>query len=177
MKMNNLTDLYIDQLKDLHNAEKQLVQALPSMAKAATSADLKAGFTKHLEQTRTQVNRLDQIFSRHGITVGNKKCAAMEGLIKEGAEAMQIEGNENVRDAALIAAAQRVEHYEIAGYGTVRSYAKQLGHDNDLELLEMSLEEEEKTDQDLTKLAEGGILSSGINDKAMAGKANGSKSH
>lgn len=171
MNMNSLEDLYIDQLKDLHNAEKQLVQALPQMAQAASSPQLREGFTMHLEQTRTQVNRLDQIFSRHGISVGNKKCEAMEGLIKEGEEAIQLQGNHHVRDAALIAAAQRVEHYEIAGYGTVRSYAKQLGHKEDVALLEQSLNEEEKTDKQLSSLAEGGILSNGINDQAMAGQS------
>lgn len=171
MRMNNLEELYVDQLKDLHSAEKQLVQALPKMAQAATSSKLKEGFTTHLEQTRTQVNRLDQIFSRHGISAGGKMCEAMKGLIKEGEEAIQLQGNESVRDAALIAAAQRVEHYEIAGYGTVRAYAKQLGHSDDVTLLEQTLSEEEKTDKQLSTLAEGGILSDGINDKAMASQS------
>ena len=171
MRMNSLQELYVDQLKDLHSAENQLVQALPNMAKVATSPQLKEGFTMHLEQTRTQVNRLDQIFSRHGISVGSKKCEAMAGLVKEGEEAIKLEGNEHVRDAALIAAAQRVEHYEIAGYGTVASYARQLGHDADVKLLEETLNEEATTDKKLTKLAEGGILSSGINDEAMASQS------
>jgi ferritin-like metal-binding protein YciE len=168
MKMKSLEDLYLDQLKDLHNAEKQLVQALPKMAKAATSPELQQGFEQHLEQTRTHVERLDRIFSRLGTSPGRKKCVAMEGLIEEGQEAIQLEGDPMVRDAALIAAAQRVEHYEIAGYGTVRTFANHLGFNQDSSLLQQTLDEEGETDKRLTSLAEGGFFGTGINEEAMA---------
>jgi ferritin-like metal-binding protein YciE len=167
MKMKSLEDLYLDQLKDLHNAEKQLVQALPKMAKAATSVELQQGFQDHLEQTRLHVDRLDRIFSRLGASPGRKKCVAMEGLIEEGQEAIQLQGDPMVKDAALIAAAQRVEHYEIAGYGTVRTFANHLGFDSDVDLLQTTLDEEGATDKKLTALAEGGIFSTGINEQAM----------
>jgi ferritin-like metal-binding protein YciE len=167
MKMKGLEDLYVEQLKDLHNAEKQLVQALPKMAKAATSVDLRQGFQNHLEQTRTHVDRLERIFARLGASAGRKKCKAMEGLIEEGEEAIQLEGDPMVKDAALIAAAQRVEHYEIAGYGTVRTYANHLGFDDDADLLQETLDEEGETDKKLTALAEGGIFNTGINEQAM----------
>jgi len=168
MKMNRLDDLYLDQLKDLYSAEKQLVQALPKMAKAANTEELKMGFQEHLEQTKTHVNRLEQIFASLGSSPGRKKCEAMEGLVKEGQEAIELEGNAFVRDAALIAAAQRVEHYEIAAYGTVRTIANHLGRSDQSDLLQMTLDEEGATDKKLTALAEGGIFSSGINEKADA---------
>jgi ferritin-like metal-binding protein YciE len=166
MKMNRLDDLYLDQLKDLYSAEKQLVQALPKMAKAANSEELKMGFQEHLEQTKTHVNRLEQIFTALGSSPGRKKCEAMEGLVKEGQEAIELQGDAIVRDAALIAAAQRVEHYEIAAYGTVRTFANHLGRKDESELLQMTLDEEGATDKKLTALAEGGIFSTGINEKA-----------
>jgi ferritin-like metal-binding protein YciE len=157
MNMNNLQDLYVDQLQDLYSAENQLVQALPKMASAAYTDALRQGFQKHLEQTRTHVNRLEQIFTRMGTRAG---------VIQEGEEAIALEGDPKVRDAALIAAAQRVEHYEIAGYGTVRTYAKELGFSSDSSLLQKTLDEEGETDKKLTSLAEGGLFSSGINEKA-----------
>jgi ferritin-like metal-binding protein YciE len=166
MKMRRLDDLYLDQLKDLYSAEKQLVQALPKMAKAATTEELKMGFEQHLEQTKTHVNRLEQIFTALGSSPGRKKCEAMEGLVKEGQEAIELEGDPIIRDAALIAAAQRVEHYEIASYGTVRTLANHLGHKEQMELLQTTLDEEGATDKQLTTLAEGGIFSGGINQKA-----------
>lgn len=169
MKMNRLDDLYLDQLKDLYSAEKQLVQALPKMAKAASSQDLKMGFEQHLEQTKTHVSRLEQIFSSLGSTPGRKKCEAMEGLVKEGEEAIQLQGDAAVRDAALIAAAQRVEHYEIAAYGTARTFANHLGRSDQSSLLQMTLDEEGATDKKLTALAEGGMFGSGINDQAETG--------
>ena len=165
-KMNRLNDLYLDQLKDLYSAEKQLVQALPKMAKAAASEELKAGFEQHLEQTKTHVSRLEQIFSALGSSPGRKKCAAMEGLIEEGQEAITLEGSAIVRDAALIAAAQRVEHYEIAAYGTVRTFANHLGYSDQASLLQMTLDEEGATDKKLTAMAEGSMFSEGINEKA-----------
>ena len=127
MKMSQLKDLYVDQLKDIYSAEKQLIQALPKMAKAATSEELRMGFEEHLEQTKTHLSRLEQVFEALGSSAGRKKCAAMEGLVEEGQEAIELEGNPVVRDAALIAAAQRVEHYEIAAYGSVRTFADHLG--------------------------------------------------
>lgn len=176
MKMNRLSDLYVDQLKDLYSAEKQLVQALPKMAKAATSEELKAGFQQHLEETKTHVSRLEQIFAAIGSSPGRKKCAAMEGLIQEGQEAIELQGDPVVRDAALIAAAQRVEHYEIAAYGTVRTFANHLGFNDQSSLLQMTLDEEGTTDKKLTALAEGSMFSSGINEKANETTPTASKS-
>ena len=176
MKMNRLSDLYLDQLKDVYNAEKQLVQALPKMAKAATNEQLRAGFEQHLEETRTQLNRLEQIFTALGSSTGRKKCAAMEGLVQEGQEAIELQGDATVRDAALIAAAQRVEHYEIAAYGTLRTFANQLGHSDHADLLQMTLDEEGATDKKLTALAEGGLFAEGINEQASEGAATKSKS-
>jgi len=166
MRMDSLQDLYVDQLQDLYSAEIQLVQALPKMASAAYTDALRKGFQEHLEQTRNHVNRLEQIFGRVGARAGGNTCEAMQGLIKEGEEAIALEGDPKVRDAALIAAAQRVEHYEIAGYGTVRTYAKQLGFSSDSGLLQKTLDEEGETDKKLTSLAEGGFFSSGINKQA-----------
>ncbi len=120
--LSNLQDLFIHELRDLYSAEKQLVTALPKMAQKATSTDLKEAFNHHLNQTRNHVTRLDEIFSHLGTTGAGKECEAMKGLIKEGEDVMSASGNSDVKDAALIAAAQRVEHYEIAGYGTVRTY-------------------------------------------------------
>jgi ferritin-like metal-binding protein YciE len=168
MKLKNLEDLYVDQLKDLYSAEKQLVQALPKMAKAASTPELQQGFQHHLEQTRGHVDRLERIFSRLGASAGRKKCKGMEGLIEEGQEAIALEGDSLVKDAALIAAAQRVEHYEIAGYGTVRTFANHLGFNQDSNLLQQTLDEEGETDKKLTALAEGGNFNSSINEQAMA---------
>jgi ferritin-like metal-binding protein YciE len=164
--MNSLEDLYVDQLQDLYSAENQLVQALPKMANAAYTDALRKGFQEHLEQTRTHVNRLEQIFSRIGTRAGSNTCEAMQGLIREGDEAIALEGDPTVRDAALIAAAQRVEHYEIAGYGTVRTYAKELGFSADSSVLQKTLDEEGETDKKLSSLAEGGLFKRGINEKA-----------
>jgi ferritin-like metal-binding protein YciE len=168
MKLKSLEELYVDQLKDLYSAEKQLVQALPKMAKAASTPELQEGFQEHLEQTRGHVDRLERIFARLGASAGRKKCKAMAGLIEEGQEVIDLEGDTGVKDAALIAAAQRVEHYEIAGYGTVRTFANHLGFDQDRNLLQQTLDEEGETDKKLTSLAEGGIFKRGINEQAMA---------
>jgi ferritin-like metal-binding protein YciE len=161
--MKNLQELFVDQLKDVHNAEKQLIKALPRMAKAATTAALRKAFEDHLAVTREQVARLDAVFEEVGARPGRKKCAAMEGLVQEGEELIAEQPAREVLDAGLIAAAQRVEHYEIAAYGTLRSYAKVLGHKNAVKLLEKTLKEEEATDQLLSNLAEGGI-----NEKAVS---------
>ena len=173
MKMSQLKDLYVDQLKDIYSAEKQLIQALPKMAKAATSEELRMGFEEHLEQTKTHLSRLEQVFEALGSSAGRKKCAAMEGLVEEGQEAIELEGNPVVRDAALIAAAQRVEHYEIAAYGSVRTFADHLGFGDQSKLLQMTLDEEGATDKKLTAMAEGSMFSDGINEKATASAANG----
>ena len=146
MKMNSLDDLYRDQLNDLYSAEKQIVQALPKMAQAATSAELKMGFETHLEQTKIHVHRIEEIFGYLGAKPGRKKCEAMEGLIKEGDEVIEIQGNLMVRDAALIGAAQRIEHYEIAAYGLTRTLADELGYKDQRELLQQTLNEEGDTD-------------------------------
>jgi len=154
MKVKNLHDLFVEELKDLYSAEKQLLKALPKMAKAACSDELRQGFVEHLEQTEGQVARLEEIFEGLGVSPRGKKCLAMEGLIEEGKEIMEEDMDENVLDAALIAAAQKVEHYEIAGYGTVCTFAKLLGEDRAAELLQETLDEEKETDVKLTELAE-----------------------
>ncbi|MBA3912472.1 MAG: ferritin-like domain-containing protein [Acidobacteriales bacterium] len=168
MKMENLHDLYVEQLQDLYDAEQQLIKALPKMAQAATSEELRSGFEEHLEQTKQQAQRLERIFEELGEDAKGEKCKGMEGLIKEGTEV--IENNElpaEVKDAALIAAAQRVEHYEIAGYGTVRTYANLLGEDEAAELLEQTLEEEKEADQLLTEAAESINVQAEEGDDAM----------
>lgn len=154
MALDSLHDLYVDELKDLYNAENQLLKALPRMAKKATSLELKAAFTEHLEVTRGQVERLDRIFERLGVSPRGKKCKAMEGLIEEGKEVIGEDGDPAVIDAALIACAQRVEHYEIAGYGCVRTFATLLGEDAAAKLLQATLDEEGAADKALTGLAE-----------------------
>jgi ferritin-like metal-binding protein YciE len=154
MRKDSLRQLYIDELRDLYNAETQLVKALPKMAKASSNAELRQGFEEHLRQTSEQVSRLEQIFDMLGEKPTGKKCLGMEGLVKEGAETMQEDYEDAVMDAAIIGAAQRVEHYEIAGYGTVRTFAEALGENEHVSLLEQTLEEEKQTDEKLTQLAE-----------------------
>lgn len=168
MQLNTLKDLYIEQLRDLYSAETQLVAALPKMAQAASSADLKTAFQEHLTETKDQQKRLERIFSELGTSPQGETCEAMEGLIKEGEEIIQAMGQPAVKDAALIAAAQRVEHYEMAGYGTVRTFASELGYDNAKDILQMTLDEEGSANKKLNAIAEGGLLSSGLNEKAMA---------
>lgn len=148
-----LQELYVDELKDLYSAETQLVKALPKMAKAANSDELRQGFEEHLEQTRGHVQRLEEIFESLGESPKGKKCAGMEGLVKEGSEIMDEDFEGAVMDAALIGAAQRVEHYEIAAYGTAREFANLLGHSEHSSLLEQTLNEEKETDEKLTELA------------------------
>jgi len=166
--LGTLQDLFVYELRDLHSAEQQLVQALPKMAQAASSTDLRDAFNMHLEQTRNHVQRLDQIFSKLGANPGSEECEAMKGLIKEGEGVIKSQGDSAVKDAALISAAQRVEHYEIAGYGTVRTFAKELGYDDAVDLLDKTLEEEGNTNKKLTKLAEGSVFNTGINERATA---------
>ncbi|HEY4905230.1 MAG TPA: ferritin-like domain-containing protein [Candidatus Sulfotelmatobacter sp.] len=145
--------MYVDELKDLYSAENQLVKALPKMAKAASSEELRQGFEEHLEQTKEHVARLEQIFETLGESPKGKKCMGMEGLVKEGSEAMEEDFEDAVMDAALIGAAQRVEHYEIAAYGTVLEFANVLGETDAASLLEETLNEEKETDEKLTELA------------------------
>jgi ferritin-like metal-binding protein YciE len=164
--MNSLQSLYVHQLKDLYSAEKQILEALPKMAQAASSPDLRKAFEQHLEQSRTHVDRLSSILQDLGENPGNKKCKGMEGLIEEGSEALKQNGDSATRDAALIGAAQKVEHYEIAGYGTVQTYAKMLGHTQAASTLQKTLNEEGETDKKLSKLAEGGMMTAGINERA-----------
>ena len=154
MKENQLRELYVEELRDLYSAEKQLVKALPKMAKAATSSDLRSGFEEHLEQTKGHLSRLKQIFDLLDESPNGKTCKGMEGLIKEGSEMIEEDPEEEQLDAGLISAAQRVEHYEIAGYGCVRTYAQLLGDDDAVSLLEETLKEEKETDAKLTQLAE-----------------------
>lgn len=157
MKLESLKELYVHELRDLYSAEQQLLKALPRMAKGASAPDLQKGFLQHEEQTRDQVERLEKIFRELGQKPTGKKCVGMEGLLEEGKELLTKDMDPNVRDAGLIAAAQKVEHYEIAGYGSVRTYAEMLGHKDAAQLLQKTLEEEMKTDQKLTQLAQGGI--------------------
>ncbi len=153
-KITTLHELFLDQLRDLYSAETQLTKALPEMAEAANDPTLRKGFQKHLEETKGHVNRLEQIFNQFGEKPTGKTCQAMEGLIKEGKETINENATPEVKDAALIAAAQRVEHYEMAGYGSVRTYAELMGDEAAAELLQSTLEEEAATDQTLTEVAE-----------------------
>jgi ferritin-like metal-binding protein YciE len=153
MEMNRLKHLYIEELRDLYSAETQLVKALPKMANAASSKDLRAGFEEHLGQTKEHVARLEKILKALGESAKGKKCKGMEGLIKEGSEMIEEDPAPEELDAGLISAAQRVEHYEIAGYGCVSTYAKLLGEDEAASLLKLTLEEEKETDKKLTQLA------------------------
>ena len=153
MANDGLRELYVDELKDLYSAESQLLKALPKMAKAASSAELTSGFEEHLEQTRGHVQRLEKIFKALDENPKGKKCAGMEGLIKEGSEVMDEDFEGALMDAALIGAAQRVEHYEIAAYGTVRDFAEILDEADQASLLQQTLDEEKETDEKLTGLA------------------------
>jgi ferritin-like metal-binding protein YciE len=153
MKLESFDALFLHELRDLYSAERQLVAALPKMAKKATNAELKQAIETHLEQTEEHVKRLEKIFEDLQLNAGRHKCKAMEGLIEEGDEVLKEEAEDAIRDAAMIGAAQRVEHYEIAGYGTARTYAEMLGHTAAAELLQTTLDEEKETDQLLSELA------------------------
>jgi len=154
MKVESLRDLYLEQLQDLYNAEQQLIKALPKMAKAATSEELKTAIVNHLEETKGQAERIETICQQMGEKASGKKCKAMEGLIKEGTETMGEDMEDSLMDAAIIADAQRVEHYEIAGYGCVHAYATRLGEEEAAELLAQTLEEEKAADTKLNEIAE-----------------------
>jgi ferritin-like metal-binding protein YciE len=166
MSLDSLDKLFLEELKDVYNAEKQILRALPRMAKAADSPELQQAFTMHQKETEGQVQRLERIFKELGQAPRGKKCKGMEGLLEEGKEVLQEDGEPAVIDAALIASAQRVEHYEMAAYGCLRTYAQLLGMDAAAQLLQQTLEEEEATDEKLTMLGE-----SGINEAAVAAGA------
>jgi ferritin-like metal-binding protein YciE len=170
MSLDSLEKLFLEELKDVYNAEKQILRALPKMAKAAESPELENAFTKHLKETEGHVQRLEQIFKELGQAARGKKCKGMEGLLEEGKEVLEEEGEPAVIDAALIASAQRVEHYEIAAYGCLRTYANLLGYSEAERLLSQNLQEEEAADKKLTQLGEGGINEAA----AMAGAGVGS---
>ena len=153
MELESLRDLYVHELKDLYSAEKQMVRSMPKMVKAATNRQLASAFRQHLEQTKRHARRVEQILQMHGETTRGPKCEGMEGVLREGDEMVSEDAENEVRDAGLIAAAQRAEHYEIAGYGCARTYAELLGDKKGARLLEMNLREEGATDQKLTKLA------------------------
>ena len=154
MAIATLHDLYVEELKDLYNAEHQILKALPKMAKAASHEELSQAFKDHLAETKTQVERLEKIFKALGVSPKGKKCKAMEGLLEEGQDVMAEDAEPAVLDAALIASAQRVEHYEMAGYGCVRTFARLLGYDEAADLLQETLDEEGTADKHLTELAE-----------------------
>jgi ferritin-like metal-binding protein YciE len=161
MDLESLQDLYIHELKDLYSAETQLIKALPKMAEAATNPKLIKGFQTHLAETEEHARRLEKILKSHDETTKGPKCKGMEGVIAEGADMLKEDAQDEVRDAGLISAAQRVEHYEMAGYGTARTYAELLGDDKGAELLQETLDEESATDERLSALA------SGINVEAI----------
>jgi ferritin-like metal-binding protein YciE len=164
MQMETLKDLYIHELKDLYSAEKQLLRALPKMAKAASNEKLRAGFEKHLAQTQEHADRLEKILTSHDETTRGPKCKGMEGLIAEGEEILEETADDEVRDAGLISAAQRVEHYEIAGYGCARTYAELMGDKTGARLLQKTLDEEADTDKKLTQLAVSSINAAAIGE-------------
>jgi ferritin-like metal-binding protein YciE len=165
MKINSLHDLYVLELKDLYDAENRIAKALPKMAEAANSQELRTAFEQHLEQTRRHSERLDQIFQQLNESPKGQKCKGIQGIIDEGEDLMDEDAPAAVCDAALIAAAQRVEHYEIAAYGTVRTYATRLGFDDQARILDETLQEEGATDKKLTSLAE-----SYINEQARSAR-------
>lgn len=174
-KMQTLEAAFVDEIRDLYDAEKQLVRALPKMAKAAGSEELAAAFKEHLEQTKGQVQRLEQVFELLGQKARSKPCKAMKGLLEEGQEIMEQDASENLLDLALIGAAQKVEHYEIAGYGTLRTFAQAMGNKEAALLLDQTLKEEEATDKKLTQIAKG-LYKAAQRDERSAGESNGGSS-
>jgi ferritin-like metal-binding protein YciE len=157
MSLDSLESLFIEELRDIYNGEKQILKALPKMARAAESAELQQAFSKHLKETEGQVQRLERIFQDLGQAVRGKQCKGLQGIIEEGKETLEKESDGSVLDAALIASAQKVEHYEMASYGCLRTYAQLLGHTQAAKLLEQTLAEEEAADKKLTQLGESGI--------------------
>ena len=169
-KLKSLDDLLVHELQDIYNAEGQILRALPKMIKAATHPQLQAAFEEHLEQTEGQVERLDQAFKLLGVPAKGKKCDGMAGLLEEGKKMMEEDAAPSVMDAALIAAAQKVEHYEIASYGTVRTWADLLGEKAAVKLLQETLDEEGAADQKLTELAEEIVNPEALSEELMAAK-------
>ena len=169
MKLDTLQQLYTDELRDLYNAENQLLKALPKMAKAASSEELKDAFEKHLEQTKGHVERLEEVFEELGEKPKGKTCRAMKGLIEEGSEILKQDGDESVIDAGIIVAAQKVEHYEIAGYGSVRTFAHLLGQNKAAELLQSTLDEESEANEVLNRIAESIINPEALMETELAG--------
>lgn len=173
MRLNTFENLYADQLNDLYSAEQQLIEALPKMAEAASTPELQGAFMTHLEQTKQHAETVKQLLSSIGESAGGEKCKGMEGLLKEGKEILEKRGDPAVKDAALIAAAQRVEHYEISGYGTARTFAMQLGYNNAVNRLQEILNEESDTDELLTQLATGeGGVQVAVNQEAASQDGN-----
>ena len=166
MQLQSINDVLMHELKDLHSAETQLVAALPKMAQAATNDELRQAFEHHLDETRDHVRRLDEVLGQLGAPAGGEKCKGMEGLIAEGQQIVAAQGDPTVKDAALISAAQRVEHYEIAAYGTARTLADELGLNDAKDLLDQTLDEESQADKLLTKIATGSMFRSGLNAQA-----------
>lgn len=171
MKPNSLQELYVEQLRDLYDAEQQIIKALPQMIKAATSDELKQALTEHLNVTKEQANRLETIFNNLGEKAKGEKCKGMQGVIAEGNDTVEEIDNDDLRDAAIIASAQRVEHYEIAGYGTARTFATLLEEDEASDLLQQTLDEEKEADEKLTEIAEA------INVNASEGKSAAGDGH
>jgi ferritin-like metal-binding protein YciE len=169
MKLDTLQKLYANELRDLYNAENQLLKALPKMAKAASSDELKSAFEKHLEQTKSHVERLEQVFEELGEKPKGKTCHGMKGLIEEGSEILKQDGEESVLDAGIIVAAQKVEHYEIASYGSVRTFAELLGKNKSAELLQTTLNEESEANKALNQLAEGIVNPEAVMETGLAG--------
>jgi ferritin-like metal-binding protein YciE len=167
--ITNLEQLYFDQLRDLYSAESQLIAALPDLTNSVTDGDLKRSFQKHMGETRTHRARLQDIFCRHGLNPGGEDCEAVRGLIREARRHVGRTRSGSVRDAVLIAATNRIEHYEIAGYGTARAFAEHLGYAEDADILGTTLEEESDADDAFTRIATGGLFSRGLNEMAMAG--------
>lgn len=168
-KIKNIHDILIDELHDIYSSENQIVAALPAMVAAAESTELRDAFKGHLKETKEQVNRLKKVFKLLGLTPKKKFCSATKGLIQECKEVLkEFKKKSPVRDASLISKAQRIEHYEISAYGTVRSWAKELDLDEVVDLLDKTLKEESNADKNLTKIAEGGIFGSGINRLALS---------
>jgi ferritin-like metal-binding protein YciE len=169
MKLDTLKTLYVNELRDLYNAENQLVKALPKMAKAASSEELKDAFEKHLEQTKTHVERLEEVFEELGEKPKSKTCKGMKGIVDEGSEILKENGEESVIDAGIIVAAQKAEHYEIASYGSVRTFAQLLGKDRSADLLQNTLDEESEANELLNKLAEDIVNPEALMEPELAG--------
>ena len=168
MKLDTLETLYISELRDLYSAENQLIKALPKMAKAASSQELRDAFENHLEQTKAHVERLEQIFEQLNESPKGKTCHGMKGLIEEGSEILDEDGEDSILDAGIIVAAQKVEHYEIASYGSVRTFAHLLGKDDVAQLLQSTLDEESETNEILNRLAESVVNPEAMNETQLA---------